>query len=243
MDLVGPKYIRGDGRFYSFNIIDTETHTCFTKPIRTKSSDEIVRAIAEFWHKFGLPDALQMDNELAFRGSNRYPRSFGSVVRFALSQGVAPVFIPTKEPWRNGIIEKFNDTYIKRFIKAKTFMNFEDLINESKDFNEFHNSHHRYSSQGQRTPNEALKQQSLNICYNGNIHELKKIPLETGVVYLIRFIRSDLKLKLITESFDVNELLKYSYVVAEVNLDTQSLVVRQNNEIKHTFPYLTPVDW
>jgi hypothetical protein len=52
----------------------------------------------------------------------------------------------------------------------------------------------------QRNPNEASKQQSLNICYNGNIHELKKIPLETGVVYFIRFIRNDLKLKLITES-------------------------------------------
>lgn len=59
----------------------------------------------------GMPDALQMDNELAFRGSNRYPRSFGSVVRFALNQGMAVVFIPVKEPWRNGIIEKFNHTY------------------------------------------------------------------------------------------------------------------------------------
>ncbi|MCO5257719.1 MAG: integrase [Lentimicrobium sp.] len=243
MDLVGPRYIKGDGRFYSFNIIDVESHTCFTKPIRTKSSNEIVRAIAEFWHEFGLPDALQMDNELAFRGSNRYPRSFGSVVRFALSQGVAPVFIPIKEPWRNGIIEKFNDTYTKRFIKAKTFVNFEDLLNESKDFNEFHNSHHRYSSQCQKTPNEASNQGNFNIHYNGNVHEFNKIPLETGVIYFIRFIRSDLKLRLITESFDVDELLKYSYVVAEVNIDTQSLVVRQSNDIKHIFPYLTPVDW
>jgi putative transposase len=243
MDLVGPRYIKGDGRFYSFNIIDIETHTCFTKPIRTKSSDEIVRAIAEFWHEFGLPDALQMDNELAFRGSNRYPRSFGSVVRFALSQGVAPVFIPIKEPWRNGIIEKFNDTYQKRFLKAITFLNFENLLNESKEFNEFHNSHHRYSSQGQRTPNEASKQESSRIYYNGNIHELKRIPLETGIVYFIRFIRSDLKLKLLMESFGVNELLKYSYVVAQVNIDKQILIVHQHNEIKNIFPFQTPVDW
>jgi len=243
MDLVGPRYIKGDGRFYSFNIIDVETHTCFTKPIRTKSSNEIVRAIAEFWHEFGLPDALQMDNELAFRGSNRYPRSFGSVVRFALSQGVAPVFIPIKEPWRNGIIEKFNDTYSKRFIKAKTFVNFEDLLNESKDFNEFHNSHHRYSSQCQKTPNEASNQGNFNIHYNGNVHEFNKIPLETGVIYFITVHKERFKLRLITESFDVDELLKYSYVIAEVNIDTQSLVVRQSNDIKHIFPYLTPVDW
>jgi len=118
MDLVGPRYIKGDGKFYSINLIDTTTHSCYIKAVRTKSSVDIVHAIASFWKTHGMPDALQMDNELAFRGSNRYPRSFGSVVRFALSQGVAIVFIPVAEPWRNGIIEKFNDTYQLRFLKA-----------------------------------------------------------------------------------------------------------------------------
>lgn len=243
MDLVGPRYIRGDGRFYSFNIIDIETHTCFTKPIRTKSSDEIVNAIAEFWHQYGFPDALQMDNELSFRGSNRYPRSFGSVIRFALSQGVAPVFIPIKEPWRNGVIEKFNDTYQKRFLRATTFSSFEHLLEESIGFNEFHNSHHRYSTQGNKTPNEASKLFGTRSRYNENIHKLNKIPLETGIVYFIRFIRSDLKLRLFAESFKVDESLKYSYIVAEVNIDNQCLVVRQKMEIKHVFPFLTSVDW
>jgi len=243
MDLVGPRYIKGDGRFYSINIIDIDTHTCYSKPIRIKSSGEIVNAIAEFWYDYGLPDALQMDNELAFRGSNRYPRSFGSVIRFALTQGVAPVFIPIKEPWRNGIIEKYNSTYQKRFLNAKTFLNFQDLADDTKQFISFHNSHHRYSSQGQKTPMEASKLSGQGIYYKGNTHELEKIPLETGVIYFIRFIRSDLKLSLITEHFKVDESLKYSYVVAEVNIDTQSLVVRQNSEIKHVFPYDTPVDW
>ena len=117
MDLVGPRYIKGDGRFYSINLIDVTTHSCFVKAVRTKSSEGIVKTIASFWQTHGMPDALQMDNELAFRGSNRYPRSFGSVVRFALSQGVAIVFIPVREPWRNGIIEKFNHTYQKRFLR------------------------------------------------------------------------------------------------------------------------------
>jgi len=243
MDLVGPRYIKGDGRFYGINIIDIETHTGFSKPIRIKSSDEIVTAIAEFWHEYGLPDALQMDNELAFRGSNRYPRSFGTVVRFALALGVAPVFIPIKEPWRNGIIEKFNDTYQKRFLKAQTFLNFAGLYEESKVFIAFHNSHHRYSSQGQKTPDEASKLFDHRFLYHGKTHKLKKIPLETGVIYFIRFIRSDLNLHLITENFKVAESLKYSYVIAEINIDTQSLVIRQNGEIKDIFPYETPVDW
>ena len=243
MDLVGPRYIKGNGRFYSINIIDIGTHIGYAKPIRTKSSKEIVTAIAEFWHLYGLPDALQMDNELAFRGSNRYPRSFGSVVRFALSQSVAPVFIPVKEPWRNGIIEKFNHTYEKRFLKAKTFANFEELTSENNQFIPFHNSTHRYSSQGHKTPDEVAKLDEHRIYYNENTHELESIPLVNGVIYFIRFIRSDLKLSLPTECFKVDESLKYSYVIAEINLDTQSLIIRQNLEIKHVFPYRTPIDW
>jgi hypothetical protein len=243
MDLVGPRYIKGDGRFYTVNIIDTITHSCAIKPIRVKSSEEILPAVVDFWQTHGLADALQMDNELAFRGSNRYPRSFGSVIRFALSQGVAPIFIPIKEPWRNGMIEKFNHTFDKRFLRCQTFLNFTHLTEASKKFTLFHNANHRYSSQDQKTPDEMNTNGLPPILYHGNIHLQKRIPLETGCIYFIRFIRSDLLLRLPTESFKLKDELKYSYVVAEVNLDNQCLVIRQNNEIVQQFEYRTPVDW
>ena len=249
MDLVGPRYIKGDGRFYSINLIDVTTHSCFVNAVRSKSSEGIVQAIASFWKTHGMPDALQMDNELAFRGSNRYPRSFGSVVRFALSQGVAVIFIPVREPWRNGIIEKFNHTYQKRFLQAYTFNSLEHLSEQEKSFIDFHNSQHRYSSQGHKTPDEVKTFQFPPTCYNGIIHlpSLKldiKIPLTKGCVYYIRFIRSDLKLYLPNESFKVMPELKYSYVVAEINIHNHSLIIRQNNEIKHVFEYsITAIDW
>jgi hypothetical protein len=243
MDLVGPRYIKGDGRFYSVNLIDTISRSCFVKPVRVKSSAEILPVVVEFWRRHGMPDALQMDNELSFRGSNSYPRSFGSVVRFALSQGVAPVFIPIKEPWRNGIIEKFNCTYDKRFFRCMDFINFNHLSDESGRFSAFHNANHRYSSHNHKTPDEINQTMPSPILYNGEIHLQKRIPLESGCVYFIRFIRSDLRLQLPMESFKVKEELKYSYVVAEVNIDNQCLAIRQNNEIVHLFDYRTPVDW
>ena len=249
MDLVGPRYIKGDGRFYSINIIDITTHSCFVKAVRTKSSNGIVDALATFWKTHGLPDALQMDNELAFRGSNRYPRSFGAVVRFALSQGVAVIFIPVGEPWRNGIIEKFNDTYQLRFLRAYSFDNLEQLSQKEQLFINFHNSNHRYSSQSHKTPNEAKALQMPAILYKGVIHlpSLKNeiiIPLNKGCIYFIRFIRSDLKLNLINEIFIVKDNLKYSYVVAEINIENHSLVIRQNDEIIQTFPYdISAINW
>jgi hypothetical protein len=250
MDLVGPRYLKGDGKFYSVNLIDTTTRSCFIKSARTKSTESIVEAIASFWKIHGMPDALQMDNELAFRGSNRYPRSFGNVVRFALSQGVAPIFIPNSEPWRNGIIEKFNHTYQRRFLQSRTFNNLKDLSSHEQTFIDFHNSHHRYSSQSNKTPNEAKALLLKPALYNGTIHlpSLKSkrsmIPLTSGSVYYIRFIRSDHKLYLPTETFILKPILKYSYVVAEVNIDNQNLIIRQNDEIIQMFPYpMDAVSW
>jgi transposase InsO family protein len=243
MDLVGPRYIKGDGRYFTLNIIDTTCHSCFVRPVRAKSTAEVVKALAAFWNSHGLPDALQMDNELAFRGSNRHPRSFGAVVRLALALQVAPVFIPIAEPWRNGMIEKFNHTMDKRFLKAVMFKSFDHLCQEAVKFVNFHNDNHRYSSQGQKTPIEMRAKLPQPYRYDNSFDLNKKIPMESGIVYFIRFIRGDAVLKLNTESFKVKDVLKYSYVVAEANIDRQNLIIRQDGEIVQTIPYSMPVDW
>ncbi len=72
------------------------------------------------------------------------------------------------------------------------------------------------------------------ILYQENEHlpSLKNeinIPLTKGCIYYIRFIRSDLKLYFPNEIFIVKESLKYSYVVAEINVVNHSVIVRQNN--------------
>ena len=131
MDLVGPRYLKGSTRLYCFNLIDTSTHAVHIEPIRSKEAVEIVRGIIEAWRQLGLPDCLQMDNEMTFRGSNRHPRSLGLVLRFVLSMGVVVRFIPCAEPWRNGMIEKFNDTFDKRFFRVQKFADFDALKEEA----------------------------------------------------------------------------------------------------------------
>lgn len=243
MDLVGPRWIKGDGRFYSVNIIDTCSRTCLAVPVRTKASVGIAKVLADFWSSHGMPDALQMDNELAFRGSNRYPRSFGIVVRLALALGIAPVFIPVSEPWRNGIIERFNHTYDKRFFRSQNFTGFEHLGQASRKFSRFHNSHHRYSTLGHKTPDQATRKLLPAMLYDERFDLEKRIPLEEGSIYFVRFIRSDCKLHLPTESFRVDQNLKYSYVVAEISVENHCLFVQQNNKVIQTFEYRMPVDW
>lgn len=142
MDLVGPKYLKGGFRFYFLNIIDTENHCAGVYPVADKSAKNVCASVIDFWRNYQMPDFLQMDNALSFRGSNRHPRGLGLLMRVALSNSVTPVFIPPAEPWRNGIIEKFNDNVIKYFYNTQRFKSFEHLKERAVGFSVFHNKHH-----------------------------------------------------------------------------------------------------
>lgn len=127
MDFVGPRYIKDYGRVYSLNIIDIETHYVQINPLPGKGMNDVLLSIIRFWKQYGFPDFLQMDNELSFRGSNRYPRSFGKLIRFVLSQNVGIIFTPMSEPWRNGIIENFNNKFDKMFYRRNVFTDLADM--------------------------------------------------------------------------------------------------------------------
>ena len=238
MDLIGPRYLKGGFRFYFCNIIDAENHFAGVYPITDKTAKSIVPCIIDFWKRYQMPDFLQMDNELSFRGSNRYPRGLGLLMRVAISNGVSPVFIPPAEPWRNGIIEKFNYNVQKYFFYSQTFTSFDELKEKAEDFVLFHNENHRYSSQRNRTPNQMLKEMLYKTPLTKEIDLTQRIAVESGRLIFIRFIRSDLKLHLLEEKFTVKAALKYSYVVAEIILEKYVVVVSQNTTIHHVFPFV-----
>ncbi len=158
-------------------------------------------AVCQFWIDFSMPDYLQMDNELSFRGSNRYPRSFGPLIRLALSENITPVFIPPGEPWRNWVIEKFNDNVQKYFLNTQTFSNFEQLKERASEFMAFHNQNHRYSTTGGNTPNQMVSD-SQHFKLNAEPDIKQKIPMEEGEIVFIMFIRSNCKIRVLDAQFD-----------------------------------------
>lgn len=191
----------------------------------------------DFWRNFQIPDFLQMDNELSFRGSNRHSRGLGLLMRVVLSNGVTPIFIPPAEPWRNGVVEKFNDNFQARFYKSETFSSFEDMCRKTETFSRFHNEKHRYSSQKYKTPNQAVADNYPQLKLKKEIDLTQKILVEEGRLILIRFIRSDLKLSILNTVFIVKPGLKYSYVVCEIILERYILVVKHNNTVHHIFEF------
>ena len=115
LDVVGPRYLKSDGRFYSINIIDAFDRRALVNPKRRQTRIEIIQALIRAWQTLGIPVYLQMDNTLANLGSHLHPHSFGLVIRLCLKLGIQPLFIPIQEPWRNGIVERFNNVFDKTF--------------------------------------------------------------------------------------------------------------------------------
>lgn len=240
MDLIGPRYLRGGFKFYLFTVIDKNNHMAGVYPIANKSAKSIVPGIVDFWKFYQMPDYLQMDNELSFRGSNRHPGGMGLLLRTAISNGVTPIFIPPAEPWRNGVVEKFNDTVQSHFL-SNPFSSLDEMQIKAKEFSAFHNVHHRYSSQNNKTPNELSNEMKYLSKLEGDVDLTGRPVIEEGQLIFIRFIRSDLKLHLLNSTFKITENLIYSYIEAIVQIDKHLLVVRHKGVVYHYFEFVMPL--
>src|SRR6266540_6123604 len=149
-DLVGPRHLQGV-RSYALNAIDRASHRCGIEIVETNADERVAEAFVSLWGRLGVPERLQLDNGGPFVA----PKGLGLVVRLCLQQGVTPRFIPPSEPWRNGTVEHFNDTFDKRFFRQERFDSLTHLRQRALDFEIFHNANHRYRATNGRTPAES----------------------------------------------------------------------------------------
>ena len=226
-DLVGPRFLRGPIRFYSQNVIDISTNRSAVEPLLGKGSQNIINGFWAIWLRLGIPENLQVDNALSYYGSHRYPRGMGALIRLCLHLGIQLWFIPIAEPWRNGVIEKFNDHYEQKFLNKIAMASFDELVTGSLAFENKHNSRYRYSKLGGKTPLMSLSTTNAKLCFPTEeeppVHPLPK-P-ESGRYHLVRLVRSDLKLYVFGETFSLAPELQYEYVVATVDVKEQILKI------------------
>jgi transposase-like protein len=238
LDVVGPRYLKEDGRFYSINIIDAYDRRNSINPDRRQNRRAIIKALICSWHTLGLPCYLQMDNQLALRGSNHYPHSFGVVIRLCLYMGIQPLFIPLAEPWRNGIIEHFQNVFDKTFFRAQYFKGFSQLYEKAKEFEPFHNQNHNYSTLKGLTPNQKCSGDIKLLSTSFRLPE--KLAISPGYIHLIRFIRSDGVLDIFGEKYIMPDDVEYEYVWATIDTAQEKLLVYHDSKLVVEHPYPLP---
>jgi len=232
-DYVGPCYLGGPVRFYSLNSVDLATGRCAISPVLCKAGQNTVDAIWSIWCRLGMPKHQQVDNELVFFGSRRHPRGMGNLIRLCLLNEVEPWFIPMAEPWRNGVVEKFNDHFRDRFLRRIAMKCVEDLKQQSLLFEQHHNSRYRYTKLKGRTPQAAFEQSSEVIRFPDRT-DAPRCPLpkpHSGSYHLVRFIRSDGVLDVFGERFQLPPETAYEYVVATIDVASQIMRVKIDNTV------------
>jgi len=237
-DVLGPRYLKTDGRFYSANIIDAYDRRCSVNPIRRQTRVDIAQVLIHSWQTLGIPMYLQLDNKLPMRGSNRYPHSFGLVIRLSLLLGIQPIFIPIKEPWRNGIIERFQNVFDKMFFRAQYFPSFSYLVQQARGFETFHNQNHRYSTMEGKTPLENVSGELKHLPQDFRLPE--KLSIAPGSIHLIRFIRSNRILDIFGDKFAMPMEVEYEYVWATIDTAKEKLFVYHDSELVQEYVYPLP---
>lgn len=239
LDIVGPRYLgKGKGnRFYSFNLIDVFSNVARIKPYKGKKAVFATEFLVYAWKEIGIPKYLQVDNEIVFKGSNRHPRTFGDVIKLCLNLGVEIIFVPEAEPWRQGVIEKFNDVYDKMFFRSQFFNDFDHLRKESKVFENFHNNNHCYSKLKGKTPwavHSSIKRKDLP---ESLTVDRRNLPFKDGKVSFVRLTDNEGKIRYFTESFLVDKDLVNEYVKGTIFTKPGLLKLYYDNKITRIYKY------
>jgi hypothetical protein len=163
----------------------------------------------------------------------------GILIRLCLAHEVEPWFIPPAEPWRNGVVEKFNDHYRQGFLRREELKQSAELAPASLVFEQKHNSRYRYTKLQGRTPQAALQLSRQPLRFPASL-EAPRYPLakpKRGYYHLVRFIRSDALLDVFGERFRLPPETVYEYAVATIDVAAQRLSVRIDKLIVAEFDY------
>ena len=238
VDFVGPRYAGGK-RFYSLNGVDVATGRAAAEPVSSRATEHVIPGLWNVWTRMGIPSILQLDNELVFFGNRRYPSAAGQVMRLCFAAGVELVFIPIREPWRNGVVEKFNDHWNRMFYRRIQMSSFDIVRSESLQFEGRHNSTWRYQKIGGCTPNDALAQSAVELRFPSRPTP-PPMPFEKpteGRVSFIRFIRSDLSLEIFGQRFPMPTEATHEYVRATIDVAAQTMTVVLHKEVIQRHAY------
>ena len=221
-DLVGPRHLAGAIPFYVLNVVDVGRRAAALELQPDKSDAATAAALIQIWSRLGIPTRLKLDNWLiAHAAAHALP----ATVWLCLAAGVIPVFVPFREPWRQGIVEHFNDTFDKRFFRAERFRDLGHLVRRLGHFERFHNTHHRYAALGRATPEEFARRLGF---VPRLLDPHVAVPGERprrGRVEFIRLIRSDRLLQVLGEQILLGPEVVHEYVTAILHVRRGTLEV------------------
>jgi putative transposase len=239
MDFKGPLYLKDRShKYYLMVLRDKVSKKTALRALANKSMDAILDFLADAWQRMGCPKRLKMDNCLDFRGSNLYPRSPSKLVRVCLDLGIQPVFIPLREPWRNGVVENLNGLLTRFLFHTHTFETEKQLHQAVQRLQTTINTRHRLPALQGKTPQEFAASAKLRYPPAQYDWRMRDLRLVKGEVTFLRLVRKSGRITLTAkDKFLIGKKYKWQYVLANVDIAKKTLnVIWQGKHIR-SFDY------
>lgn len=227
MDLWGPRYLGAGKSCYVMNIIDVARRMPSIHPVADKSFACLIPAMVHCWQTLGIPVILQMDNGIA-AGTSLHPGSICKIIRLCLHVGIHVLFVPFAEPWRQGVVEKFNDFYARSFFCTHRFGDLLELREHSSNFQDHCWNVRRVSALKGKTPAQVTDRARLRLLPRGFAVDPGKLGIPQGKISFIRMVRSDFVVDVLGCKFPIDERYYREYVTA--SLCTRSGVLTINHQ-------------
>ena len=238
LDFVGPRYLEGKStKFYYLVLKDRFDQAAYIQVSTNRRAQTVVEGLVHAWKVLGIPKVLQMDNGWEFRGSARWPRSLGKVIRLGLLLHVELLFIPEGMPCHNGSVENLNGRLDRRLVKTHRFEDISQIRQELEKLNEALLNQHVHQSLGLKTPKQYRQGKSLRFLPSDFDRHEKPVPICDGKVSFIRLVRPSGRITLLGEKFKVGKRMKHHYVKATIFTRSEQVKVYFRGRILKQWPY------
>jgi IS30 family transposase len=239
LDFKGPFYLQDHShKYYLVALRDKRSKKTALRALANKGMDAILDFVVKAWQTMGCPKRLKMDNCLDFRGSNLYPRSPSKLVRVCLDLGIRPVFIPLREPWRNGVVENLNGLLDRFLLRLQTFETEKQLHQAVQRLETTINTTHRLPALQGKTPQEFAAHAKLRYPPADYDWRTRDLRLVKGKVTFLRLVRKSGRITLTAhDKFLIGKKYKWQYVMAVVDVAKKRLDVISKGKHLKSFDY------
>jgi len=228
IDLWGPRYLAIGQRCYLLNIIDVARRMPSIHVMPDKAFKSLIPAVTLCWQTVGIPRILQSDNSLC-AGTNMQPGVLSRILKFCLHVGVEVLFVPFAEPWRQGIVEKFNDFTDKSFFQSQRFQDLSEMGDRAQRFQDHCWHNRRVSALRGKTPSEMFPGAEIRLLPH-DYSVPNELGIASGKISFIRLVRSDHEIDVLGVKFPIDESYYREYVTASLFTDSGQLKVYHHDK-------------
>lgn len=241
-DLIGPRYLQGSSqKYYVYVLRDVCSRRVALDVGKNHQASSIVQAVIRSWQRMGIPTILQHDNALEFRGSHRAPHTAGLLTKLCLALKVESVFIPVRQPYRNGSIENFNGLVQRLVFQLQQIADYPQLQREMSTFEQVANTQHAHVPLHGKTSLEyeqalAFQPNLLASDFQFSARHALSSAVDGKVSFICR-IRKSGKITIAAEKFVIDPDLAWEYVYATICVKEQRLQIYHQGKVIKEFPY------